>query len=231
MTETETLHLSRLVPDMRSRRARSLIAAPGNLYGVLLEAFAEPPPHHTGGGPDSTPSRGLLFRIEPAGRDRPLTVLVQSPAPPDWQRFQFRCGDLFDPDHQPETKPFSPVLRAGMELRFRLRANPTHARVQHGLRPCGKRQGGKHLPVTGEAEQREWLERKLGAVAELVDFRATDERDCHFRGRRDAKARVRSVLYEGILRVLEPDDLLNLMATGVGRGRAFGFGLLSLAPA
>jgi CRISPR system Cascade subunit CasE len=39
-----------------------------------------------------------------------------------------------------------------------------------------------------------------------------------------------SVLYDGILTVIEPDGFRDALQTGIGHGKAMGLGLLSVAP-
>jgi CRISPR system Cascade subunit CasE len=39
-----------------------------------------------------------------------------------------------------------------------------------------------------------------------------------------------SVLFEGVLQVTDPDGFRETLATGIGSGKAYGFGLLSIAP-
>ncbi|MBI4518088.1 MAG: type I-E CRISPR-associated protein Cas6/Cse3/CasE [Deltaproteobacteria bacterium] len=39
-----------------------------------------------------------------------------------------------------------------------------------------------------------------------------------------------SALYEGILEVTDPDHFRGTIISGIGPGKAFGFGLLSFAP-
>jgi len=48
--------------------------------------------------------------------------------------------------------------------------------------------------------------------------------------RKSQQARLRSVRYEGILQVTEPAPFRETLIHGIGPGKAFGFGLLSVAP-
>ena len=43
--------------------------------------------------------------------------------------------------------------------------------------------------------------------------------------------RLRSVLFEGLLQVTDPDAFRQTLIRGIGSGKSFGFGLLSIAPA
>jgi CRISPR system Cascade subunit CasE len=47
---------------------------------------------------------------------------------------------------------------------------------------------------------------------------------------RDEARRLRAVRYEGTLIVTDTDDFHNTLARGIGPSKAFGFGLLSVAP-
>jgi CRISPR system Cascade subunit CasE len=52
----------------------------------------------------------------------------------------------------------------------------------------------------------------------------------HFNKERDGRGKLlRSARYEGLLRVVDPAQLKETLAQGIGPGKAFGFGLLSLA--
>ena len=48
---------------------------------------------------------------------------------------------------------------------------------------------------------------------------------------RDPRLELQSALYEGLLSVRDPQALIAALTAGIGSGKAFGFGLLSLAPA
>jgi CRISPR system Cascade subunit CasE len=49
-------------------------------------------------------------------------------------------------------------------------------------------------------------------------------------GERGLKERLRSVRYEGVLEVIDPTSFKETLIRGIGSGKAFGFGLLSVAP-
>lgn len=51
------------------------------------------------------------------------------------------------------------------------------------------------------------------------------------RGASASKITFASVLFEGLLRVTNPDAFRSALEMGIGSGKAYGFGLLSIAPA
>jgi CRISPR system Cascade subunit CasE len=162
----------------------------------------------------------VLFRLDYSREGGQLTLLVQSRLTPDWSHHQSLTGYLLG---SPESKEFSLAVRSGQRLRFRLRANPTVKRE------------GKRLGLLTEESQRQWLDRKateggfrvLGVqvVREgMAQGRKTEGEQRHGLSHL-------AVRYDGVLEVAEPDRLLCTVASGIGSGKAFGFGLLSVAPA
>jgi len=156
-------------------------------------------------------SGGFLFRIDarPGGR---VMILVQSAVKPDWD-YAFRNADhlLAAP---PQAKRCDPRFAEGQRLRFRLVANPTIRRVFGGPAPEGQpKQSGTRVGVYGEEGQREWLYRK----GEACGFRVLD---CRVLNRRFQ-----------ISRRPNGSPFLAALESGIGSGKAFGFGLLSVARA
>jgi CRISPR system Cascade subunit CasE len=96
------------------------------------------------------------------------------------------------------------------------------------------------LGLLGEAAQIEWLARKGGAHGfellsrreggQMVDsVRITAEG--LVRGRCDGRTiTFLSVLFDGLLRVTDADRFATAVEQGIGSGKGFGFGLLSIAP-
>jgi CRISPR system Cascade subunit CasE len=132
---------------------------------------------------------------------------------------------------------------AGMRLIFRLRANPTK-RISD--RTLGRANAllGKRVALLDEEEQFTWLARKgqdhgfrpvaPAARPELPNVRASAQGQD--RGRRPARGtastmplRFGAVLFSGQLEVTDRDAFLSALEHGIGSGKAFGFGLLSIA--
>lgn len=145
-----------------------------------------------------------------------------------------------------ESKTFAPSLRVGQRLRFSLRANPVvaiapapgqrgkrHDVVMHALRSLPKEQRAAARRDTIASAGHAWLDRQ-GARA---GFRL--EGDVGVDGyeqvripRETGPAMKFSVLdFDGVLTVTDPGALLGAMAQGFGRARAFGCGLMLIAPA
>lgn len=199
------LYLSRLELNLEHAPTLHAMADPYEMHRSLHRAF-----------PDG--SGRLLFRVE-TQRACPgvSVVLVQSEKEPDWKELPLEVRAM-------PPKPLPREYQIGRLLRFRLRANPTVKK-----RPEGSKNGYR-VGVIGEDALRAWLERKarLGGF-DLRALRVTEGSsvDCQRKGER---MKFHSVLFDGVLEVLDPHRFGETLASGVGSAKGMGFGLLSLAP-
>lgn len=231
------IYLSNLYLNPRSRRVRDDVADCREMHCRVLRAFPRKP---EGVAPGD--AFGVLYRLEQDSRGRPR-LLVQSSQPPEWSELAKVEGylDPHAPGENPVVKEVAHLYAAvkrGQTLRFRLRANPTK-RVGKSGEPDWV---GKRVDLRREEDQLAWLARKgeLGGFALLSvqpdsavpNVRAVPEDKVTGNRRRDGKAMTfGSVLFEGLLRVTEPDRFQVTLQEGIGSGKAYGFGLLSIAPA
>jgi len=201
------MHLSRLTLPLADRRTQGLLANPYELHRALMKALP-------------TPAGRMLFRVEPPARHASAaTVLVQSEDDPDWNE-----ADL--PRAAVEKKTLDPHLSQGTQLRFRLRANPTARRKIDGAAE------GKRVGLTTEEDQRAWLARK----GDQGGFRpdgviVIDEGQVKAAKPSGHTLTFRSVRFEGVLVITDPDRFTEALQAGIGSAKAFGFGLLSVARA
>lgn len=144
-----------------------------------------------------------------------------------------------------QCKPFAPKLVKGERLAFRLRANPTIARMSGGKGrshradvlmdarkpfPVGERTSQPCIEAM-EAAARHWLKSRADAFGFALPVEPeTGAYRQHALGKRDGGQPIRfsSVDYEGLLEVTEPEQLQSTLQQGIGRARAFGCGLLLL---
>jgi CRISPR system Cascade subunit CasE len=192
-------------------------------------------------------SAGFLFRIDPQPEAGRAVILVQSAAQPDWDYAFHNAGHLLI--HR-EMRPFNPHFEPSHRFRFCILANPVRKVSKKSLDFGGKlfdeRWHGKDVPVP-TADLATWLERRAEPgwsapknsegkqprpgfrLVEIIDIQAgyvyvnknPDE---------DSGRRLRSARYEGVLEVTDAVNFRNTIIRGIGSGKAFGFGLLSIAP-
>jgi len=212
---SEPLYLSKVIFDAHDRLARADLASPYEMHRTLMNAFADG---------STTEQTRLLFRVEPSvGDGFEATVLAQALVLPDWSFLEHKPGVRL----APPVKVFDPPFAAGQTFRFRLRANPVVSRMSSP----GAHERGKRLGLIGEDAQRGWLQRhgERGGFA-VESVRITQEGNilCTRGEHRTSHA---SALFDGLLRVTDAAALRRALSLGIGPAKAFGFGLLSLAPA
>ena len=148
-------------------------------------------------------------------------ITVQSRTQPRWDHLSFKAGSL---KHYLFTRPIGwkirlPLLPVGHRAHFSLMANPTV-----------KRQG-KRYPIYGEGALLSWLSRKGKAHGFKVDplnVRVVELGAA--RGIKQGKELIwHGVHFDGLLQVNDPSAFLNCIKSGIGSGKAFGFGMLLLS--
>lgn len=222
------MYLSRLILNPRSRQVRFELARPYEMHRTLLSAFPQGKVDIDRTAEDAI---GLLYRIDEDARTGALHLLVQSQQAPTW-------GVLADRDYllpvadNPATREVNLQLQIGQALAFRLRANPTR-RLS-----AGKGNKGKRIGIYNEKEQEAWLQRKGDQhgfrVLHVQLSRSNMLRQVDVI--RDNKGNVHdlklfSVQFDGILQVVDSERFVQSIGAGIGSGKAFGFGLLSVARA
>lgn len=202
------MYLSRLMLDPRNARARRDLGNVYDMHRSLTRAFAS----------DNTTSVSrFLWRLEADAAWAKPQLLVQSAQEPDWAVLQVQTGYLRQAPEQRQIDMRHLVAGIG-SLRFRLRANPTVTRNE-------RRQGLLHEP-----QQIAWLQRQGERHGFTVEqCLVTDT--CRLEAG-DGKGTKNIVLlqacFEGFLRVDNTERLHHALLQGIGPGKAFGCGLLSL---
>ncbi|MAT97777.1 MAG: type I-E CRISPR-associated protein Cas6/Cse3/CasE [Anaerolineaceae bacterium] len=213
------MYLSRLLLNPRSRQVQRETADPYNLHKTIMQAF--------------DPKRdqaGVLHRIEVDGRTGAILLLVQSTAKPDWstlaEKDYLLPADPFSNLENPAVKQFSLPLQAGQTLRFRLVANPTVKKKREG------KKNSNRVPLVREERQLTWLQGK----GEQHGFQplqiATSAQAEHksWRKKGQPPLTLYTVQFDGRLQITDANKFTTAVQTGIGPAKAFGCGLLSLAP-
>lgn len=175
-------------------------------------------------------SLGVLWRseINSAGQ---AALTVQSNDDGDWSVLAEMTATV-------ECKRIDQVLAAlqlGQTLRFLLRANASR-KIQTASTAAGARRNGTRVPLRSPEQALAWLVRHGesagfeifgGPGAPAVDIRSEPP----VRGRRAGNVvTVEATRFEGLLTVKDPQALAQAVRAGIGPGKAYGCGLLSLAP-
>ncbi|MDG4827691.1 type I-E CRISPR-associated protein Cas6/Cse3/CasE [Solwaraspora sp. WMMD1047] len=201
--------LIRIEPDLRNRSAsqdlRDIVAIHQRVMTLVPDGL----------GRDPRQRAGVLFRIdqEPTGP----VVLVQTTLQPDPSRLPPRYGHV-------DTRDIGPLLKAihpGMRVRYRLAANPSKRAITGP-------HAGKVVPLSGPDVEAWWIKR-----AETHGL-ALEQMHTHPQPSMIGKAKpIRHAVtrFDGTAVVRDVDLVRAAVLGGIGRGKSFGCGLLSLAAA
>lgn len=212
-----SLWLTRIVPDQRHRDARRDAATAVGLHHRLMSLF-----------PDDVPSTeprrelGVLFRTE-TGPNGPH-ILLQSAREPDLARLPTGYGHA-----QAKTlAPLLDALRPGLRIRYRVAANAIRkpgatTRELYNLSAV--------VPLSGHAADEWWTRQAENSGLTLTTLHSTPL-DAARGPRRDDQRPVKHArtLFEGTAVITDADRLRTRLTEGIGKGKAYGCGLLSLAP-
>ncbi|MFJ9554429.1 type I-E CRISPR-associated protein Cas6/Cse3/CasE [Nocardiopsis sp. NPDC101807] len=222
--------LTKIVPDLASRRAQSSFTSAGELHRLVIGLASR----DLGEERVESPRRraGLLFRLEET-RGAPV-LLVQSSGALDANAL----GEGFGSVAERDLTPFLEGLEKGEEVRYRIAAAPSKRlgkseknadrlgdRAKPGVRAYTR-------PLFGEQAEQWWRERAERNGLDLLDVSGTGAVPALDRGRSGKRGvRIHVTRFDGYAVVRDPDALREAVRNGVGRGKSFGCGLLSLAPA
>ena len=224
------MFLTKIDLDPARRLARKYLGSPQVMHAVVLRA--------TGGDDGDGPGR-VLWRADRGPATTTLYLL--SPSEPDCTQIVAEAGAAGTRSLTLDYSPFLATLDVGQVWAFRLTANPSYS-ASRGPGVRGQRYG--HVTVE---QQRQWLiERTTRFGFELMPVDHTDgggidgavmvayrERPVFNRRRPGEEGRdrvtINRTVYEGSLRVTDPESLRRALIAGIGRSKAYGCGLMTLA--
>ena len=223
------MFLSKLTINATSREFRRDYADVHEMHRTVMAAFPE-----VSNGRPARQSHGALWRLD--GTHRGFVLYVQSHVEPDWA--VLADGYLAEPAHVRSLQPVLDAITPGRKLAFRLVANPTHSVHPNGL--PGQRGRGKRVAHRTPDKQVEWLARQGEQRGFVIPLAANGQADVApspcptVRGQKRDQDRggivVEPVRYDGHLIITDPDAFTTAILNGIGRAKAYGCGLLSLAP-
>lgn len=169
----------------------------------------------------------ILWRIDELGGRKYLMILSPSPTNGNFLAEQFGY-----PGTPPEQKSYSALLnriKEGSVWNFRLTANPTFSSWSDRK---DSQDRGKVKGEISTSVQLKWLERKAvanGFSLKPNQFGVVSSRWVTFRKRTEnRKVSLTQVTYEGMLTVTNPELFKRALVDGIGRGKAYGMGMLTV---
>lgn len=207
--------LSRVYLDDNNRETMRLMSSPEMLHGAVERAFESRGPRR-------------LWRVDGvAGR---CCLLVLSPDMPDFSQLVHRYGF---PGETPAwlTRPYQQLLdrlREGQTWQFRLKANPVRSlSVEQGAR-------GKVMAHVTTHQQKEWLLSRAGACGFALEpdaFEVMHTQWFRFSKGHGHVVTLRTATFEGRLTITDAGAFAEALVQGIGRAKAYGCGLMTVAAA
>jgi CRISPR system Cascade subunit CasE len=204
------MFLARLRLDPASAQARRDLSDPYNMHRTLVRAFVTE---------DQSAVPRFLWRMEPVYDWKRPEILVSAERAGDWRFLEGEAGYLRqDEDGGVACRQIdlATVIQPDAVLRFRMAANPTVTRA------------GKRLGLVGEDGQLEWLGRQGERHGFQVLGALVSGGDMMYGRRQGGRVSLLRVLFDGVMQVRDPQLLRQAMLAGIGPGKAFGCGMLSV---
>lgn len=225
------MFLSKVTLNPRHRMTYRLLADLYAQHRFVMSAFPDLRETEPSGAGAQT-RQGVLYRLETMKQGEMMFFLVQSILAPDWDKAEALhretiCSAL--------SREWNPTFALGSRYRFRLRASPTVCRVNRDA--TGKRNPKREGLFTEEA-QRDWLVRtaeRSGFGVDPASIIITPQgkwegmKPPQEGERRGNPITCFTVDFDGALLVTDAERFTGSLRDGIGRGKAFGCGLLSLA--
>lgn len=210
------MYISRVKLDCTKRKTMIALSAVQKIHGAVEACF-------TG------EKQRKLWRLDNLNGD--LYVLIVSKTSPNLLEFNNQFGFLGD-NKCIETKSYDRFLgkiENGSKWRFRLTANPTWS----SFKKKGER--GEVVAHSTIDYQKKWLidhAENNGFSVNEDEFDVVSKRWLSFRHKGDkcAKVSILSVTFEGNLLITDNTRFVEVMKNGIGRGKAYGNGLITVIP-
>lgn len=224
------MYLTRFEFNTARRGARALLGSPHKLHSAVEHGF----PSTLAGGPTADAEGRVLWRLDQQPDQQATLLYLVSPQRPDLTHLVEQAGW---PTLQPgwNTRDYRPLLdrlATGQRWTFRLTANPVSSRRKTEKSTKSQRFG--HVTV---AQQTAWLLERTERLGFVVPKGTHDEPDVAVRRRETLRfdrdhhtVTLATAVFEGVLDVLDPVALRCALVRGIGPGKGYGCGLLTLAP-
>lgn len=215
------MYLSRMYLNPQRRHCRALLANPEMMHAAVLSSF----PPGTGVAPDDG---RVLWSIDRAGGKTALWML--SPTVPSFEHLQEQAG--WSQQQTWETRDYAGLisqLMKGQQYAFRLVANPVHVVTENGVKKRRAHQKTEYQ-LQWLLDRQEAMGVKFLSEEEAVAAAVTGSEHLVF-DRRGRNVTLVRVDYRGLLEVTDRDRLEKTLISGIGKGKAYGCGLLTLAKA
>ncbi|GAA5531162.1 type I-E CRISPR-associated protein Cas6/Cse3/CasE [Herpetosiphon gulosus] len=232
------VYLSRIILNATERDVQTRLSNCHALHTLALRGFPQLP----AGTDHARAFFGVLFRLESVLADQQqVRLLVQSTTLPDWSRIPSGwLGSAPDERGNPAVRTIDQEygnLDQVTDYFFRLRANPTK-RISARNLDESERWQKKQVDLRTDHDRMEWLMRQANnhgfriqptpnqptiPAVQILPQPTSHGRD------QEHRLTFGAATFEGILRITDLARFRQALEHGIGKGKAYGFGLLSIA--
>ncbi|MCL1912945.1 MAG: type I-E CRISPR-associated protein Cas6/Cse3/CasE [Eubacteriaceae bacterium] len=202
--------MSRIKLDIRRNETMKAISSPQVLHALIEGCFEQ--------------KNRTLWRLDSLHGH--LYLLIVSKGEPDFHRLSDQLCESGETGQTKDYASFLSGIKNGQKLRFRLRGNPVYSTAST------KGERGKVKPHVSEKYKREWLMKKsvqYGFELETDGFSILEAGQQKFyRNSKDKPVELTYAIFEGILTVLDADKFVDALTQGIGRGKAYGCGMMTV---
>lgn len=211
------MYLSRIELDAKLRETMRALSSPQILHGAIEQGFTDK-------------ANRKLWRVD--WLDDACYLLVLSQEKPDYTHIASQFGYPFQ---QPpwQTKDYNRLmsrLQRGQQWHFRLRANPTRSSFKEKDKTSGR--GKVYAHVTPE-QQKQWLLQKAESYGFSLaedEFNVVNTQRLLFqKGKSRLRVTINTAVFEGHLTITDLERFRHTLLRGIGRAKAYGCGLLTIA--
>jgi CRISPR system Cascade subunit CasE len=235
-------YLSRVWLNPLRSRAQALLRSPEKMHAAVLGGISRQPI-----------TERVLWRLE-TGQPHRAELLILTESMPSWEHLIEQAGWAHSDEPQVVTRSYQPLLdrlQTGREFHFRLRANPVSATrtpsnpsVTQKEQLAGPRPRGVRVPHRTVGHQITWLTTRINSWGfALLDadtenpalqLSARERLTFHKKAANSETGGRRVILstatFDGAVRVTDTQQARHALLCGVGSAKAYGCGLLTLAP-
>jgi CRISPR system Cascade subunit CasE len=224
------MFLTRMYLNPQREASRKALSNVNCLHAQVLNAF----------GPD-TPKKHPLWRVDHEKTRN--TLYVVSSVKPDMRAFHENFGWESNPPLTADYTPRLNALSVDNQWAFRMTANPVHTIEYPDEPPRVKFVDGvsreyvkkRRIPHETRFHQLAWLRENKAphngfeVLGEPATTRLVINKFSKTNGSTHAVT-IASMTFDGFLKVTDPDAFRKALTNGIGHARAYGCGLMTIAP-
>ncbi|EOS60743.1 CRISPR-associated protein cas6/cse3/case, subtype I-e [Firmicutes bacterium M10-2] len=205
--------LSRLELNTNKYKTNKALINPNVFHGAIQNALSD----------EIYERKKSLWRIDEVYGKKYLLILSKDPFK-DPKKLEDQFGST---NKKLETKDFDVFLNKlenGGEWHFHLKANPVYREIDP------KKKNHPYRQCYSAEKQVEWLEKRSDTNGfKIIEVMPVKKENIRFKKSDKNTVTMISVTFEGTLKVIDKEKFINILENGLGHGKAYGMGMMSIA--